>query len=191
MINVSNKLSLHDGRIRTKSGKMIDPFNPDVQLINIIDIAHSLSNLCRFTGHCKKFYSVAEHSVLVARHVSKENALFGLLHDATEAYTNDISKPFKDKLFSICPELAQADENLEKMILFSFCGSDKLPDEVKKADKMIFDIEWRNLMMNNEPQSSLIRCLSPEEARKEFLKYFFSIENNEDISIEVPQTNMV
>lgn len=77
----------------------------DPKIITITDIAHSLSMQCRFNGHIDKFYSVAEHSVIMARSLreqdySREIQLEGLLHDAAEAYTGDIIKPIKDYLMS-------------------------------------------------------------------------------------------
>ncbi len=60
--------------MQTCTGQKVDPFNPDPDTINIEDIAHHLSMLCRFTGAVKKFYSVAEHSWLLSRFVSPENA---------------------------------------------------------------------------------------------------------------------
>ena len=72
------------------SGIVIDPFDPCPGLIRIADIAHALSMLCRFNGHCRHFYSVAEHSVRVAARCPKGLRLEGLLHDAVEAYLGDV-----------------------------------------------------------------------------------------------------
>lgn len=71
---------------------------PRAEDVRIEDIAYSLSRLCRFTGHCNRFYSVAEHSIYVAEIVAEnrpEWALAALLHDAEEAYIGDISSPLK------------------------------------------------------------------------------------------------
>lgn len=69
--------------------------SPDPDLVDIRDIAHALSNLCRFTGHARKFYSVAQHSVIVSELASPEDAAWGLLHDSAEAYVGDLSAPVK------------------------------------------------------------------------------------------------
>lgn len=61
--------------------------------IRIKDIARALSNICRFTGHCARFYSVAQHSVLVSEHTT--NAFYGLMHDTAEAYVGDVNRPMK------------------------------------------------------------------------------------------------
>lgn len=81
--------------IQLSSGRFFDfeKFTPDD--IDINDIAHSLSMLSRFTGHSIVPYSVGQHSVIVSMIVPPEYALAGLLHDATEAYINDMSRPLK------------------------------------------------------------------------------------------------
>lgn len=73
----------------TYSGLEFDPLNPTTDKINIEDIAHSLSMQCRYNGHVKRFYSVAEHCNIVSHNVRPKNALYGLLHDAAKAYTGD------------------------------------------------------------------------------------------------------
>jgi hypothetical protein len=81
--------------IQTFTGRQYWPLDPHPSDVCIEDIAHHLSMLCRFTGACKRFYSVAEHSVHVSYLVPPELALHGLLHDASEAYCNDIARPVK------------------------------------------------------------------------------------------------
>ena len=83
------------GWIETYSGKQFYLDGTDTDSIVIEDIAHALANLCRYNGHTNRFYSVAEHSVLVSYAVPKEYALWGLMHDASEAYLSDIPRPFK------------------------------------------------------------------------------------------------
>lgn len=84
-----------DPSIRTFTGKMFNVLEPDPEKIDIIDIAHALSNQCRFTGHVARFYSVGEHSVHVGELVNPEHEMVGLLHDATEAYLVDLPSPIK------------------------------------------------------------------------------------------------
>ena len=84
----------------TYTGANVDVLDPKVGDIHLADIAHHLSNLCRFTGACKFFYSVAQHSVYMADHLAMDGAdiltqRLGLMHDAAEAYLNDIARPFK------------------------------------------------------------------------------------------------
>jgi len=83
------------GVIETYTGQWVDPYHLDSKLIKIEDIAHSLSLKCRFSGHCSDFYSVAEHSVAVAKLVPVHLRFSALLHDAHEAYTGDTATPNK------------------------------------------------------------------------------------------------
>lgn len=88
------------GWIVTSTGGVFYPLAPHPYHIDLEDVAHALSNICRFTGHCREFYSVAQHSVYVARlaqHAAGEDAagLLGLFHDAPEAYLCDIARPLK------------------------------------------------------------------------------------------------
>jgi hypothetical protein len=84
--------------IQTFSGACFWPLDPRPEDVNIIDIAHALSMKCRFGGHTKRFYSVAEHSILVSLFCDPPVALWGLLHDAAEAYSADVPSPLKASL---------------------------------------------------------------------------------------------
>lgn len=141
-MNEHKILNKNEGIIRTYSGIEFQPFDPTPESIDIEDIAHSLGNLCRFGGHSNEFYSVAQHSVLVSRMCSRENALWGLLHDAAEAYFNDIPSPVKKKLVDI----KKLEENLLIAIAKKFDLKYPMPKEIKKNDIAIFELEWRYLM---------------------------------------------
>jgi 5'-deoxynucleotidase YfbR-like HD superfamily hydrolase len=134
--------------IDTFSGKRIYPFNPEISEINIEDIAHALSLLCRFGGHCSEFYSIAQHSVYVSQVCDKENALWGLLHDATEAYIGDVVKPIKRQ--DEMKKYREAEEKLEKVIAQKFNLTLPLPQDIKIADKRMLIAEKRDLMKNCE-----------------------------------------
>lgn len=82
----------------TFTGRAYFPCDPRPDEVDILDIAHGLSNLCRYTGQCLRFYSVAEHSILVSRMVPSELAMEALLHDASEAYCADLNRPLKVSL---------------------------------------------------------------------------------------------
>ena len=90
-------------RIMTYTKKMMDPLNADPQDIDIVDIAHALSLLCRANGHFPHFYSVAQHSIncmleAKARGYSPRVQLGCLLHDGSEAYLSDVTRPIKPHL---------------------------------------------------------------------------------------------
>lgn len=89
-------MTVNGGWLNTYSGHKFYPLDPDPGVIRIDDIAHALSNLCRYNGQTPKFYSVAEHSVRLATYTADPNlARFLLLHDASEAYLADIPSPLK------------------------------------------------------------------------------------------------
>jgi 5'-deoxynucleotidase YfbR-like HD superfamily hydrolase len=81
--------------IQTLSGKRFDYINSTADDVDIEDIANALSNICRFAGHVPEFYSVAQHSVLCSQIVPPEFAFEALMHDAAEAYCQDIPQPLK------------------------------------------------------------------------------------------------
>lgn len=84
--------------ISTKSGRRLYVQNPTIAQIDIEDIAHGLAHQCRFNGQTSNFYSVAQHSVIVASILPPELKLAGLLHDASGAYLGDIVQPLKELL---------------------------------------------------------------------------------------------
>lgn len=128
--------------ILLSSGSYFDFENPEASLITIYDVAHALSNLCRFTGHCHSFYSVAEHSVHVSRLVPPRDALAGLLHDAVEAVVGDMSRPLK----SLLPSYKEIERRCEAAILARFGLPPELPESVKRADIAMLAIEQAQAM---------------------------------------------
>jgi len=114
----------------TFTGLRVDPAALDANLINIPDIAHSLSLQCRFGGHCKEFYSVAQHSVEVSRQVPAEFALWGLLHDASEAYLCDLPRPVK----ALFPEYKKLELEIQEIIAAYFGLPWPMPKEIHIAD---------------------------------------------------------
>lgn len=130
--------------IQTYTGKQFWPLNPSVNDIDIEDIAHALSNQCRFAGHCEKFYSVAQHSVLVSHFCDADDALWGLLHDASEAYLVDMCRPVKR-----C-DVMQGYRDAEKRLMRAICVRFGLPIEeplsVGRADNALLRAEQRDLM---------------------------------------------
>lgn len=163
--------------IQTYTGIPYWPFDPRPEDVLIEDIAHALSNLCRYTGHTKKFYSVAEHSVHVSYMVSESYALEALMHDASEAYCSDLSRPVKQALREY-----QIVEQINDTIIRERFG---LPLEespcVKRADNDILLIEksallrptldWKLTISRPYPEIQ-IQGYSPESAKLRFLARF-------------------
>jgi 5'-deoxynucleotidase YfbR-like HD superfamily hydrolase len=169
--------------IETYSGLRLfyDDLKPE--MIKIIDIAHSLSHICRFTGHTKKFYSVAQHSVLVSNAqttIAEKRA--GLLHDATEAYVNDLPSPLK-----ACTDLGDY-KNLENrihdVINKKYRINDGMTPNIKKADLQALFTEKRDVLNHDsdwgwgydvELFDEKIIPLPSEDAKKLFIKTFVEL----------------
>ena len=140
--------------IQTFTGKQFDFKDPNVESIDIKDIAHALSMICRFNGHCTRFYSVAEHSIRVSRLLSREHALWGLLHDAHEAYVGNMVMPLKVYLRESAAPMMTSWHHLESWCReairdrFNLPGS--MPPEVKEADMVMLATERRDLMVPSE-----------------------------------------
>lgn len=141
-----------DGWIATYTGRRITPLDPNPLDIDPMDIAHSLAHQCRFTGHVKEFYSVAQHSYMVSTLVPAEYALWGLLHDASEAYISDIARPVKKaEPFGSFYKAAEDVLTLAICERFGLEGGPELPPPVEKADNLMLWAEMRDLMPNDPP----------------------------------------
>lgn len=130
--------------ICTYSGRKFDPFHIDPDQIVIEDIAHALSNICRYTGHCAYFYSVAEHSVGVSHRCHPDDALAGLLHDASEAYLMDLARPIKHH-----PDMQayrDVEASLQAAVYTKFGLDPAVPASVHTADNRILISEANQLM---------------------------------------------
>ena len=165
--------------LQTYTGKQFYPFSPTVDSIDIIDIAHALAMTCRFGGHCKVFYSVAQHSVLVAEKAPPHLALRALMHDAPEAYVGDLVRPIKKH-----PEMA-AFEWVEQTVERAICARFDLPfpimdATIKRLDNRILLDEREQVMtatdhdwqVDGEPLGVTIEPWAPEIARWKFLDAF-------------------
>lgn len=141
-----------DGWVETYTGQKMFPLNPTEATINIQDIAHALSQLCRFTGHSRFFYSVAQHSINCATEMQNIGApprlqLYALMHDASEAYLQDIARPIK----SYIDNYKEIEANLMDCIWDTF-GIPRPSEEDWEKVKFIDD-----LMLLNEA-SILMPC---------------------------------
>ena len=136
--------------IMTYTKKMFDPLRPKAELVDIRDIAHSLSMLCRANGHFKSFYSVGQHCIncakeAAARGYSKRLQLACLLHDASEAYLSDVTRPVKAEL----PKYKEIEEPLQEMLWHMWLGTPLTAEEqaqVFEIDDAILLHEFLNLM---------------------------------------------
>lgn len=141
--------------IQTFSGKVFKPFAPDPFMVCIEDIAHALSNICRFNGHVEgSGYNVAQHSMKVSRIVAPELAMQGLLHDAAEAYVGDLPKPIKEWL----PDYEALERGVWQAVADRFSIPREIHPDVHSADRIALATECRDLM--KPPPASWSRWLA-------------------------------
>jgi hypothetical protein len=165
--------------IQTFTGKKFFPLDPRPEDVDIEDIAHSLSLQCRFTGHCKFFYSVAQHSVLVSQLLPWDAALWGLLHDASEAYLCDLPRPLKNRT-ALGVEYSRIETGLMTCIAEAF-DLGPIPPMVKTADDIMLVTEASQIMgpcpepwhvLGYKPRKEIIRSWPPNEAWGQFIQRF-------------------
>jgi hypothetical protein len=181
------------------TGKLIDLISPTLDMVDIQDIAHALSMTCRYGGHAREFYSVAEHSVLASYQVQPEKKVGGdgvslslglLLHDAAEAYLGDVITPLKRMM----PDYEALERKwlgviAKKFELFEDCWSGwktsiDLVDRVLLGHEVVAlfhpvpEMYWveNNLKPPAMPGSIAISCWSPAEARRQFLRRFHELQ---------------
>jgi uncharacterized protein len=177
--------------IQTYTGKAFWPLEPRAEDICIEDIAHALAHQCRFSGHCREFYSVAEHSIRVAMQVSlagrPHHMMHALLHDASEAYLVDLPRPLKPLL----PRYGKIEKRVQRCIEEKFGVKTTAASRaaVKRADvhllaweardlmdpSRLVEWDWEGMGFPEGPQGVREECLKPmkmEKARDLFLKCF-------------------
>lgn len=165
--------------IQTFSGRAFFPMDPRAEDIDILDISHALAHLCRFGGHARRFYSVGEHCVLLSRQVSAENALWALLHDASEAYLLDLPRPIKRTL----PDYRAAEARIMAIIAAKFGLAEEEPEEVRRADHRILTDEARQAMTappmpwatETEPFGVTLKFWSPKMAKRKFIERYLML----------------
>ncbi|MFW7355994.1 MAG: hypothetical protein ACODTL_08615 [Brucella sp.] len=160
--------------IMLASGNWFDLLDPWSSEFTIEDIAHGLANICRYAGQCSRFYSVAEHSIHVSESV-EEFKLEALLHDATEAFLGDITRPLKKLL----PQYQEIEKSVEDAIFARFGLEKSSKAVVKAADLRVLAAEQRQVMpagtdywaAGSGVQRADIRIefLSPSVARERFM----------------------
>jgi hypothetical protein len=149
--------------IQTYQGEPFWPNTPDASEVDIHDIAHSLALSCRWTGHVRRHFSVGQHSVLVSREVERQMracaslsdrlhpdwhglkncwALWGLMHDASEAYISDVARPTKMKL----AEYKVVEAAIMKQVCIAFGLPEAMPHLAHEVDDQMLFAEARDLM---------------------------------------------
>lgn len=144
------KTTIHRTRLRARkgdwfitfTGRQFFPLDPRPEDICIEDIAHSLANICRFGGHCREFYSVAQHSVHVSFLVPQIFSLVGLMHDAAEAYVGDMVRPLK----RFMPEFKSVERSVWLAIAERFSLPREMDPIVKLFDNVALLTERRDLV---------------------------------------------
>jgi 5'-deoxynucleotidase YfbR-like HD superfamily hydrolase len=167
--------------LQTVSGKWVNPLDPDPEQFDIEDIARALGNLCRFGGHCRTFYSVAQHTVIVSQLVEErggdaEDVFAALMHDAAEAYLGDMPHPLKHRS-ALGAAFKEAERELEAAIEAHFAIKADVP-EIKRADRALLATErrafsaerWRWPELEGVEALDLeLNAMAPEDATKAFL----------------------
>ena len=175
--------------IKTYTGVMFDPLNPNLELIDILDIAHALSMLCRANGHFRSFYSVGQHCIncmkeAAARGYSERVQLACLLHDASEAYLSDVTRPVKQEL----PKYLEIEKPLQDAIWLKYLGNSLSREEyaqVFEIDDVMLYHEFLSLMdtrlWDSEPRiysAPRFAFMEFADCRELFLHFFSKLATN-------------
>jgi hypothetical protein len=174
--------------LQTVSGRWVNPFDPDPAQLDAGDIARALANQCRFGGHCRVFYSVAQHSVIVSRLVEErggdaEDAFAALMHDATEAYLGDMPHPLKHRS-PLGAAFREAERDLERAIRERFAIKPDVPG-IKPADRALLATERRAFsselwhwpeLEGVEPLDLALEAWPPDDAARAFAERFADLD---------------
>ena len=166
--------------VTTYSGARFFVDDCNIADIPMYDIAHALSQNCRFNGHLERFYSVAEHSVIVSALVPEEYALTALLHDVSEAFVPDMPRPFKRYITGF----EEYEERIQRSVAEHYGTIYPLPEEVKYIDKNIVRDEAE--FFYPKPPSWITYYESvvhpgmfdgwePDMARQKFMEHFVAL----------------
>ena len=180
--------------LQTVSGRWVNPFDPDPDQIELADIARALANQCRFGGHCRTFYSVAQHCVIVSELIEEEggtahDALAALMHDAAEAYLGDLPHPIKHRS-QLGLAFRQAEEPLDRVIRTRFSIVDS-PMAIKRIDRALLATErlafsaerwqWPELV-GIEPLGIELVAWSPDHAAETFIQRFEELDSRRRVA---------
>lgn len=172
-------------QLYTFTGGLIAPFNPVPEQIVIEDIARGLANRARWGGQTRDYYSVAEHSVMVACQCSDDFRLWGLLHDAAEAYLGDIPEPIKGMVWFHVPDEQGViqklpyqdveDRILHLVLAKAGCSVTAMPDVVHESDMIIRRWEYRELLDPGTRHNSTFAPMAPREAMAKWLESYHAL----------------
>lgn len=170
--------------MQTYLGAKFYPLDARPEEVSITDIAKALGKLCRFGGHCLRFYSVAEHCVLLAKAMPKEFQFRALMDDAAEGYLGDMIRPIKND----SPEYKQREAALSAIILPRFGLDPECPPLLTECDQRILtDEQTQNMakppeqwITRAEPLGVTLQFWPPEEAARQFLIMFNQLCREED-----------
>ena len=167
--------------ITTRSGRQVSLLNPQYSQIDIGDIAHGLAFQCRFNGQTSRFYSIAQHCLMVTSILPDHLKLAGLLHDAAEAYIGDVVQPLKVLL----PDYQVIESNFNQAIELRFNVNLDHQEEVKAADLIALATEKRDLLPRERcdwellkgirPLDRLTLPMSPEQSEESFMRTYFAL----------------
>lgn len=170
-----------DAWIETFTGGVFHILDPMPEEVRIEDIAHHLSQQCRFTGATRQFYSVAEHCYHTSFLVPLPDALWALLHDASEAYICDLNSPTKH-LTPIGQSYLPIEERIMSAICRRFSLPEQQPNSVRVADgAMLYaekgilmpPMEWKVKWAENEQAANVrLNCWYPRLAEDAYLQRF-------------------
>lgn len=174
--------------LQTVSGRWVNPFDPDPSQLDAGDIARALANQCRFGGHSRVFYSVAQHAVIVSELVEQrggdvEDVFAALMHDATEAYLGDMPHPLKHRS-PLGAAFKQAEDHLERALRERFAIKADVP-EIKRADRALLATERRAFSSEDwhwpelegvEPLDLDLTAWAPDEAADAFARRYAELD---------------
>ncbi len=169
-----------EGLFNSASNIKVSLHNPTEEMINIDDIASSLSKICRFGGNIPEFYSVAQHTLLVVELAPQMLKKAAMLHDAPEAYLGDVIKPLKHLIKDLYTPL---EDKFERLIFKKYGVSPHDMGLIKQYDMQALTIEHEYLRgidktkfeeyskkLCNGATSEM--CWNPFYAKRMFLKEF-------------------
>jgi hypothetical protein len=188
-------MKIEKNKIITFTGRQVDPFNLQPEDVNIVDIAHSLSQQNRYGGHTFKPYSVGAHCIIMEntftdKFEQREMGLDALMHDASEAYITDIPRPIKERI----PMIEEIEANILYVIYQKYGIKHFL--EVQSYDHAMVYGEIEHLKMLNEiedriPTNMKITNLQPSTIRQKFLNRFEILTDGKFISETEPYKHLL